>query len=348
MFEFKRHGVRYVPIILSLIISLVFAAVLFCAPGAFTESEAFADAESVYLGGMPIGLDLQSSSPVAKDFVVIVTKDGTATPAKDAGIQKGDMLTELNGKPLKTVADIADAIHDATGTVSYKAVRNGKEISGQITPVIDAGTGSPKIGLIVKDGISGVGTVTFVKENGSVCTLGHKISDSEDCDGLFDTGKFYFCNILGVHKSVKGEPGSLKGVFNPNSEPIGTIEKNTDFGIYGKITDKNFYSSRPKVPLDSSGVMPGGAKVYSTLSGSVPGEYDVEIVTVSGQKKPGIKSMVIRVTDPDLKDAAGGIVQGMSGSPIIQDGKLVGAVTHVFINDPILGYGIYAEWLKIG
>ena len=95
MFEFKRHGVRYVPIILSLIISLVFAAVLFCAPGAFTESEAYADAESVYLGGMPIGLDLQSSSPVAKDFVVIVTKDGTATPAKDAGIQKGDMLTEL-------------------------------------------------------------------------------------------------------------------------------------------------------------------------------------------------------------------------------------------------------------
>lgn len=348
MFVFRRHGVKYVPIILSLFAIIVLSCACFAFSSVSVKACAESDTELVYLGGMPIGLDLDSAAPVAKDFVVIVTKDGTATPAKDAGIKKGDLLTELNGMRLKKVSDISEAVKNAEGSVGFKAIRNGKEITGKITPALDSATGTPKIGLIVKDGISGVGTVSFVKENGDICTLGHRISDSDDSKGLYETGRFFDCRILSVHKSQKGEPGSLKGTFNPNSDPIGVIEKNTDFGIYGKITDKNFYSNRPKIALDSSGVMPGSATVYTTLSGDEPNEYDIEIVTLSGQKSPDVKSMVIRVTDPELKDAAGGIVQGMSGSPIVQNGKLVGAVTHVFINDPVLGYGIYAEWLKIG
>lgn len=304
--------------------------------------------ESVYLGGMPIGLNLQSSSPVCKDFVVIVTKEGTRTPALDAGIKKGDMLTELNGHKLNSVSDIGEALKNVSGAVSFKALRDGKLVEGSILPALDAATGAMKIGVIVKDGISGVGTVTFVKENGDVCTLGHRISDGDEASGYFSTGSFFECKILGVHKSSKGEPGALKGAFNPASTPIGKIDKNTDFGVYGNISDKNFYSGFRKILLDSSGVMPGKATVFTTLSGTEPKEYDVEIVTVSGQRSPAIKSMVIRVTDPELKDVAGGIVQGMSGSPVVQNGKLVGAVTHVFVNDPILGYGIYAEWLKAG
>ena len=312
------------------------------------DEEVVEGGESVYLGGMPIGLNLQSSSPVCKDFVVIVTKEGTRTPALDAGIKKGDMLTELNGHKLNSVSDIGEALKNVSGAVSFKALRDGKLVEGSILPALDAATGAMKIGVIVKDGISGVGTVTFVKENGDVCTLGHRISDGDEASGYFSTGSFFECKILGVHKSSKGEPGALKGAFNPASTPIGKIDKNTDFGVYGNISDKNFYSGLRKILLDSSGVMPGKATVFTTLSGTEPKEYDVEIVTVSGQRSPAIKSMVIRVTDPELKDVAGGIVQGMSGSPVVQNGKLVGAVTHVFVNDPILGYGIYAEWLKAG
>ena len=404
MFVFKRHGLKYVPIILTI---LIFASLMTGAVSGFgltngvfvgyaegsggcerafinhaegfgynestllnsaefaeyavpetlridesfkrgVDEEAVEGGESVYLGGMPIGLNLQSSSPVCKDFVVIVTKDGTRTPALDAGIKKGDMLTELNGHKLNSVSDIGEALKNVSGAVSFKALRDGKLVEGSILPALDAATGAMKIGVIVKDGISGVGTVTFVKENGDVCTLGHRISDGDEASGYFSTGSFFECKILGVHKSSKGEPGALKGAFNPASTPIGKIDKNTDFGVYGNISDKNFYSGLRKILLDSSGVMPGKATVFTTLSGTEPKEYDVEIVTVSGQRSPAIKSMVIRVTDPELKDVAGGIVQGMSGSPVVQNGKLVGAVTHVFVNDPILGYGIYAEWLKAG
>ena len=404
MFVFKRHGLKYVPIILTI---LIFASLMTGTVSGFgltngvfvgyaegsggcerafvnhaegfgynestllnsaefseyavpetlridesfkrgVDEEAVEGGESVYLGGMPIGLNLQSSSPVCKDFVVIVTKEGTRTPALDAGIKKGDMLTELNGHKLNSVSDIGEALKNVSGAVSFKALRDGKLVEGSILPALDAATGAMKIGVIVKDGISGVGTVTFVKENGDVCTLGHRISDGDEASGYFSTGSFFECKILGVHKSSKGEPGALKGAFNPASTPIGKIDKNTDFGVYGNISDKNFYSGLRKILLDSSGVMPGKATVFTTLSGTEPKEYDVEIVTVSGQRSPAIKSMVIRVTDPELKDVAGGIVQGMSGSPVVQNGKLVGAVTHVFVNDPILGYGIYAEWLKAG
>lgn len=345
--EHNSRRVRSAPIVF-LILFLLMAATPFIPLGNDSVSVAEGAEENVYLGGMPIGIRLTADGLVALEYVSVVTKEGAVTPAKDAGILKGDMLTELNGVALKEVGDIASALSEAGKPVPYKLIRGSEELSGTVVPVLDIVTNSPKIGLIVKNDISGVGTVTFIKENGRICTLGHMISDGESNPELFKNGYFYRCNVLGVVKSRKNSPGSLKGIFNRNSSYVGTVDSNSDFGVYGQLTDASFSEKRPRIKIgEIKDVKPGKASVYTTLEGSEPEEYDVEIVKYETQAKPEIKGLVIRVTDSELLDKAAGIVQGMSGSPIVQNGKLVGAVTHVFVNDPVYGYGIFARWMAV-
>ena len=348
--EHGKRRARLAPIIIFIALALALCAAFMSIPGGIfpPDVSASAEGESVYLGGMPVGIRLTSDGLVAVEYVGVVTKDGAKTPALDAGIQKGDLLIELNGVSLKEVSDIVTAIGDKTDPLPFKLLRKGRELTGEVTPVMDIVTMSPKIGLIVKNDLAGVGTVTFVKENGRMCTLGHKISEGDNDGAVYDKGSFYKCNILGVVKSEKNEPGSLKGVFNRNSEPVGNVDSNTDFGVYGTMTDNSFIEGRPKIEIGTiSDVKPGKASVFTTLEGDEPKEYSVEIVKYETQAEPEIKGMVVRVTDPALTEKAGGIVQGMSGSPVVQNGKLVGAITHVFVNDPLYGYGIYASWMYI-
>lgn len=334
----------------SIIIALFFIVAAALIPASFLCENAYAEAdgESVYLGGMPIGIRMVSDGLIVVEYVGVITKDGAKTPALSAGIQKGDMLTELNGRTLKEVTDITEAIGDSLSPMPYKLVRGAETVEGSVTPVTDIVTNSPKIGLMVKNDVAGVGTVSFVKEDGRMCTLGHMISDGARDAAFFKKGSFYRCNILGVVKSAKNAPGALKGVFNRNGEAVGNIDSNSDYGVYGYLSDKSFVKDRPKVQIGNiSDVKPGKASVYTTLEGNSPSEYEVEIVKYETQTKPEIKGLVLRVTDSVLLDKAAGIVQGMSGSPIVQNGKLVGAITHVFVNDPVYGYGIYAAWMSV-
>ena len=307
----------------------------------------FAQEKEVYLGGQPIGLNINSDGLIVIDFKPIITASGNLCPAKDCGLQAGDMIIKTNDKVVKTPVDLQNAISNADSTVKLLLKRADKEIELSASPVFDPLAGARKLGLIVKNDISGIGTLTYVDNNGNYCSLGHKICDPNlNNQALYQCGKIYNANVIGVYKGSKDEAGALKGTFDKNASEIGSTIRNCEFGVYGKIPNKNALKLDKKVKIGSKNdVKPGKAYIYTTIEGSQPKRYQIEIVKAYNQDKPDIKSMVIRVTDKQLLEASGGIVQGMSGSPIIQDDKLIGAVTHVFLNDSTIGYGVYIDWL---
>ena len=331
--------------ILTLIIIILLSVSSFCFS---TSYKALAKEDEVHLGGLPIGLNITSDGLVVIDFKPIITTSGAVCPAKESGIEKGDLILSANKNAIRTANDLQNAINNANSeSIPLTVFREDKELELIVNLVFDPLAGMKKIGLIVKNDISGVGTITYIDNTGNYCSLGHKICDSNlDNQSFYQKGNIYNATILGVYKGNDNEAGALKGAFDKNSTSIGNTSKNCDFGVYGKITDDSFYKSRELVKLGSkSDVKPGKAYIYTTIEGSTPQKYQIEIVKNYNQDKPEIKSMVIRVTDKRLLEKAGGIVQGMSGSPIVQNDKLVGAVTHVFLKDSSIGYGVYIDWL---
>lgn len=301
---------------------------------------------SVYLGGIPVGLKLTSGGVTVAGFVPVITADGTFNPAEKAGFKLGDLIVEGNGTPIKTPEDMSSLIKNSNGSVKFKYKRSGVFSEVGVTPIFDPLSGEKKIGVIVKNEIAGVGTLTFTAQDGKFCTLGHQISDPgiED-EGNYQSGYVYSCKVLGAVKGVKGEAGALKGVFDRDSATIGKVNSNSVFGVYG-VAEGDALKVGNLIEIGTiSEVKPGKAHIYSTVEGETPKRYEIEIVKTLTQAERDTKGLVIRVADKDLLKATGGIVQGMSGSPIVQNGKLVGAVTHVLIDDPMYGYGIYAEWL---
>jgi len=227
-------------------------------------------------------------------------------------------------------------------------IRDNKMVNTTITLALDVLSNKYRIGLWVRDTATGVGTMTFIKENGEFSALGHPISDVDTSSKIdVKNGDIYKCNIISVQKGSVGSPGELRGLFIKNSQSIGTINKNTNFGLKGNMSPDQMEKLKlKKYQVGRKGsVKPGKAKIVSTIDGVSPQEFDVEIVKTALQTLPESKSMIIHVTDKSLIEKTGGIVQGMSGSPIIQDGKIVGAVTHVFVNDPTRGYGLYMDWM---
>ena len=227
-------------------------------------------------------------------------------------------------------------------------VKHGQIVQEKnIKPDFDVISKTYKLGLWVKDAGSGIGTLTFVEDNGYFGSLGHPVVDSKTGEILkVNSGSVYTCKILSIEKGISGKAGELRGIIE-NQNKIGDIITNNKFGVYGKMDSGQYGGSGEKLIQVASAdeVKPGKAKIICTLDSGIPKEYEIEIVKAVSQNKVQDKGMVIHVTDKNLLELTGGIVQGMSGSPIIQNGKLVGAVTHVFVNDPTRGYGIYAEWM---
>jgi stage IV sporulation protein B len=218
-------------------------------------------------------------------------------------------------------------------------IRGEERINFNVTPIKDAVSGRFKIGVLIRDGISGIGTVTYIdKENGSFGALGHAVISAEEKSLSLSNGDMYSCNIVGISKGVRGKAGELRGMFLAENV-FGKAEKLCQCGIYGQINEEYDTSRLESAQADSDDVKMGKATIYSTISGIVPKEYQIEIVKVDKSNKEN-KNYVIKITDKDLLNKTGGILQGMSGSPIIQNGKLVGAVTHVFLNDSSRGFGI--------
>jgi len=311
------------------------------------DAYAKSDERFVYLGGTPIGIAAKADGLIVNDFVDVETESSNFSPAKEAGLLKGDVITEVNGQKVSDVYDLNEIIKNSGGKLSVKAMRGGAEMTFRIQPIPDKNNANAlKTGMVVRNDLTGIGTLTFVTEDGHFASLGHKIVDSFGHGEIYSAGKVYECEIKGYIKGKEGKAGELRGSFSYGQGAIGEISANKFCGVYGTLTSFDKQSMR-RIPLGvQSEVENGRAQIYTTISGKTPQYYDIEIIKASRQNSPAEKGMVIRITDENLRGTTAGILQGMSGSPIVQNGKLIGAVTHVFISDPTKGYGIYADFMK--
>ena len=300
--------------------------------------------DNVYIGGTAIGLSVSANGALVVSDVVVNAKDNKII--KNKNIKSGDIITKINGNTITCVEDIDLALQNVDSEeTNIEVIRDNKPKTLNVGLLKDS-TNHYRLGVWVKNNISGIGTLTFVKKNGDYGALGHPVTNtnSDTVVPIID-GNIYECNLIGVNKGHRNKPGELKGVFLQKN-PLGEISKNTPYGIFGNTDniDQLVDINRSANIGGRLSVKPGKAKIISSISG-IQEEYDIEIIKANYQSKSSDKSLVFRVTDERLLKLTGGIVQGMSGSPIIQNDKLVGAVTHVFLSDPSKGYGVYSDWM---
>lgn len=298
-------------------------------------------------GGQALGVAMRTEG------VLIVGLSDVAedvSPAKSAGLAAGDVITGVNGTAVSTAEALTGLLNQIGPTqvqITYR--RAGENRTALLTPHKDETTGAVRLGAWVRDSTAGVGTLSFYDpDTGRYAALGHAITDGDTGSVLsVSEGQVLKANIVAVQKGQKGMPGELKGSFLREGEVLGDIRRNSVLGIYGTMDGaaKNpLYPDGLPIGL-RSGVHTGKASILSSVDGTGIHEYAIEITRVNPQTSPAPKSMVLRVTDEKLLEATGGIVQGMSGSPILQDGRIIGAVTHVFVSDPTQGYGVYVDWM---
>jgi len=302
--------------------------------------------EKVYLGGYPIGITIDGDGVTVIGLNEFVAEDGSLScPAMQAGLEINDVIVELDGKTIYGSAKLAEIAGKSGGkTLTVKYLRDGEMKQSTITPVKDFTTKQYRLGLWSKDSSSGIGTLTYVRSNLNFGSLGHPITDQKGNIIQCKNGGVFKCTIDGIEKGRKGAAGELKGSFNFEKR-IGNIYSNNKFGAFGTFNSLPQHCKETIEVADINEIKPGKAQIYCTLDDNTRQSYDIEIVKAAPQTSRDDRGMVIHVTDPVLLEKTGGIVQGMSGSPIVQNGKLVGAVTHVFVNDPTRGYGMYVKWM---
>ncbi|MBR0134990.1 MAG: SpoIVB peptidase [Clostridia bacterium] len=299
-------------------------------------------------GGQAVGISIFTEGVLVVGTGEFTGESGTGvSPASKAGIKPGDVILSVGGKGVSTSAELAELLENCSGSAEMVIERDGKRLCVTVRPEKDP-DGEFRIGAWVRDSTIGIGTLSFYDTvSGASAALGHPVLDADTGSLLkVKDGKLVIAGILGVTKGVQGSPGELHGTFGEYSTVIGSIEKNTALGIFGSLLPEaaaylGGESIRTAFPDE---VREGEAVILSAASGEVV-EYSCRIIKTGRQNEPAPKGMVIEITDSRLIELTGGIVQGMSGSPVIQDGKLVGAVTHVFVNDPQKGYGAYAYWM---
>ena len=292
-----------------------------------------AEATQLIPGGQLIGLELEDQT------VTIAAFDKTKSVAKEAGLLVGDRITYIDDTPITCAEDIRCALTRSKGTVQIQLVRKGKNHSMAVCPQITKD--GPRLGIYLKQGISGVGPVTYYDpQTGNFGALGHSVNDSSGKVLETATGKACHAGILHIKKGLSGKPGQLMGCMDPAAY-FGFIHKNTPQGIFGVSND--IPAQNPMTVAEPGQVHTGDAVIRSTVENNEVREYSVKILKIYPTARSAGRNMLLKVTDESLLSTTGGIIQGMSGSPIIQNGKLVGAVTHVLVNDPTTGYGIFIE-----
>lgn len=304
-------------------IAVVLAAMLLLTATVWAESD------TLIVGGNVIGLELRLDGVSIVEF--------SAQEPENAGLKRGDIIRKIDGKSVSTVAQIAEAVQSAQGRLQRVTVlRGSREKTVKLAAKQEQGVW--RLGILVRDGISGIGTVTYYDPNdGSFGALGHGVCGGEVLLPLREGIVLESC-VTDVKKGEAGSAGSLQGAVSRGAAS-GTLQKNTAFGIFGTMET----SQTEQLPVgESAQVHLGAAVIRSTVEGADVGEYSVRITALRPDDKSG-KNLSIEITDPRLLEKTGGIVQGMSGSPILQDGKLIGAVTHVLVDDPTRGFGIFIE-----
>ncbi len=303
-------------------------------------------------GGQSIGVKLNTLGVLVVGHHLIETENGKKSPGEIAGIQVGDIITSINGKKIENMSDLSPFIEEAGKTgkpLQLQILRDHRSFATKLVPLKDKHDHAYRIGLYIRDSAAGIGTMTFYdpasKKYGA---LGHVISDMDTKKPIVvQDGQIMKSTVTSIEKGSSGNPGEKLARFSSDKEVIGNITNNSPFGIFGTLSKPihNEMFDKPIPIALSHQVKEGPAKILTVVENDKVEAFDIEIVSTVPQKFPATKGLIIRVTDPRLLKKTGGIVQGMSGSPIIQDGKLIGAVTHVFVNDPTSGYGVHIEWM---
>lgn len=288
-------------------------------------------------GGESIGVRMDVAG------VLIVDLEGAA---EYSGLKKGDKIIAVDGIEVSNAQEVQKLVNRIRSSIELTVERNGGSRKYTIVPQKSGSDNTYRLGIWIKDKTAGIGTLTYYDtDNMTFGALGHPILDSETGTTLdIEKGELLSSEIIGIEKGTSGIPGEIQGVFKTPDRPLGELIKNTDYGIFGTAVDMT--SQKEAVPIAyQSQVKEESAYILTTLEDNTVRKYDVEIEKKEKQTCADTKSMVIHVTDKRLIEKCGGIVQGMSGSPIIQNGRLIGAITHVFVEDPTRGYAVYIEWM---
>ena len=292
-----------------------------------------AEAAELIPVGELIGLQLRTEAVTVAAF-----DDALGCGARDAGLQIGDRLLAVNGRKILEASEVTEALGQEP-EAELRLLRGSRDLSLRV-PVTQTREG-PRLGIYLRQGISGIGTVTWYDPaTGRFGALGHGVSGSDALILPMKEGTVYSAAVESVRRGKSGDPGQLRGEACPE-DIIGSLYKNSPQGVFGS-TDRG-WSGETLSTAEYAEIRTGEAVIRTTVASGAPREHTVEIMKIYPKDRPDGRNFLLRVTDPELLEATGGIIQGMSGSPIIQDGKLVGAVTHVLVNDPTTGYGIFIE-----
>ena len=312
----------------------------FCGLSFLTKTTASAEENLVYVGGMSAGFTLKSGGAQIVGMCEVITENGVVSPALKAGMKTGDRILKVAGINVETIEELNEIVNKSNGkAMNFEISRGEQTLTITVQPVKDKASNRFKIGILARDSVSGIGTVTYIdKQNKRFGSLGHSVVGENKQTLKISDGMVYECSIVGVQKGIRGKAGELRGMFLSDKK-LGKAEKLCDCGIFGQVCDDFSFNGLTCAEANSTNAVPGSAYIYSTIDGVNPQKYEIEIVKVDKTNKEN-KNYVLKITDEDLILETGGIVQGMSGSPILQNGKLIGAITHVFLNDPTRGYGI--------
>lgn len=299
----------------------------------------------VYPMGKTVGIKLFSEGVLVIGLSEIRTDQGNASPAKACGLQEGDIITHINSQEVNSIEAVQSVLQSLAGKeMSVRILRDKAQSQLTAQAVQCSSDGAYKLGAWIRDSMAGIGTMTFYDPESKIFgTLGHGINDIDTAMLMpLESGSIMPSSVSDVKKGLTGQPGELHGTFQVEKD-LGQLYANTPGGVFGLLTDDSMISNQQLVPVaKGSEVKTGKATILSNVTGVKVEEFEVEIIKLFPNAQD-TRNLMLHVTDQRLLSATGGIVQGMSGSPILQDGKLIGAVTHVLLNDPTRGYGIFAE-----
>lgn len=320
-------------------------AISLCLTMAMVFSAQAADITSLIPIGHTVGIKMSAQGVLVVRLSEVTTTSGAASPARDAGLSEGDMIVSINGAAVDSNDALQKQIALSAGQpVTMVISRDGSEKTIAVTPCADE-NGVYRIGVLARDSMAGIGTMTYVDpETGKFGSLGHAICESETGVLLpLKEGSVLYSVVGSVQRGAVGEPGALQGKFNSEQE-LGTVTENTQSGIFGTLSDDTLYKSLASVPVATRDeIQIGDAEILSNVEGDTVERFSVQVVKLYPEDDEYGRGMMLRVTDDKLIEKTGGIVQGMSGSPVMQNGKIIGAVTHVLVNDPTCGYAIGIE-----
>lgn len=301
------------------------------------------DKHYVHVGGYPIGISIKAEGLLVVDTCAVQTEKGSQNPSSE--LKCGDVLVSINGEKVRSIYRLKEIVSSSKEGVFKLEYLRGKMLSAiTVSACRDKADGQYKLGLSLKEDVGGIGTMTFVTQGGRFASLGHHVQDADtNLSDELNSGNIYNASIKGVVKGERGKAGGLVADVNKLAKSVGEIEKNTPIGLYGEYSGEQS-GALYRIAMKGEAKI-GKAQVLTSVEGDTPKFYDVEIVKVISQSEAQPKGMVIDVCDKELLAQTGGIVQGMSGSPIVQNGILIGAVTHVFVQDPTRGYAVHARFM---